>query len=74
MSLNSSSEQLVEDFLENDQPIPGQNYVCLSFVSPNSIIEKKEQFYMEEFFKKTCEKIGLDLETTLKYFKSYEDF
>ena len=30
------------DFLENDTPIPGQNYVCLSFVSPESCIEDKK--------------------------------
>ena len=38
------------ELLENDQPIPGQNYVCLSFVSPNSLIEKRENFYMQEFY------------------------
>ena len=29
------------DFLEVDRPIPGQNYVCLSFISPEKIIENK---------------------------------
>ena len=27
------------DFLEVDRPIPGQNYVCLSFISPDKILE-----------------------------------
>ena len=26
------------DFLEVDRPIPGQNYVCLSFISPDKIL------------------------------------
>ena len=33
-----------EDFLEVDQPIPGQSYVCLSFVSPEKTIVNKEQW------------------------------
>ena len=31
----------VEEFLENDTPILGQNYVCLSFVSPEKFIKQK---------------------------------
>lgn len=33
-----------EDFLEVDQPIPGQSYVCLSFVSPEKTLVNKEQW------------------------------
>ena len=33
-----------EDFLEVDQPIPGQSYVCLSFVSPEKTLLNKEQW------------------------------
>jgi hypothetical protein len=33
-----------EDFLEVDQPVPGQSYVCLSFVSPEKTIVNKEQW------------------------------
>ena len=29
------------DYLEVDETIPGQNYVCLSFVSPDSLIDSK---------------------------------
>ena len=64
----------IEDFLENDNPVPGQNYVCLSFVSPESIIEKKELFFMEEFFKKNCELQGINKDKALKFLKTYEDF
>lgn len=37
------------DFLEVDQPIPGQNYVCLSFISPEKVIKQKEVFFMKKF-------------------------
>ena len=73
MSQNNKSE-ILEDYLENDQQIPGQNFVCLSFVSPESIIEKKEVFYMNEFFKKTCEEMGINKNDALNYLKKYEDF
>lgn len=38
-----------EDFLEVDQPIPGQNYVCMSFISPEKIIKQKEIFFLKKF-------------------------
>jgi hypothetical protein len=39
----------VEDFLEADQAIPGQNYVCLSFISPEKILKRKELFVAKNF-------------------------
>ena len=38
-----------EDFLSVDSPIPGQNYVCLSFVSPEILMKKKEIFSVKHF-------------------------
>jgi hypothetical protein len=42
----SCSEQ---DFLEQDDTIRSQNYVCLSFLSPEEVIKRKELFYFEKF-------------------------
>lgn len=39
------------DLLEEDKPIAGQKFVCLSFVSPEKIIKQKEEFLYEEFIK-----------------------
>ena len=64
--------EIVEDYLENDQPIPGQNFVCLSFVSPESVIEQKELYYMNEFFKKTCEEMGINKNDALNFLKKYD--
>jgi hypothetical protein len=49
------------DLLEEDKPIAGQKFVCLSFVSPEKIIKQKEEFLYAEFikqwdFKKSMEK------------------
>jgi hypothetical protein len=40
---------LKEDYLEVDPPIPGQSYVCLSFVSPEDMIRKKTLFEGRKF-------------------------
>ena len=47
-----SSKITNEDFLEVDQKIPGQNYVCLSFISPENIIKNKELYNVKYFLKK----------------------
>ena len=38
-----------KDYLDVDQPISGQNYVCLSFVSPDDIIKQKELFLFNKY-------------------------
>jgi hypothetical protein len=59
------------DFLEVDRPIPGQNYVCISFISPDKILEKKNLFTLYKFHLSVNE--GCDL--TFDQFKEkYEDF
>lgn len=47
-----------EDFLTVDKPIPGQNFVCLSFVSPEKILKNKEIFLMEKFLKSFVNKLN----------------
>lgn len=45
------TEEIEEDFLEVDKPIPGQNYVCMSFVSPEKILNQKEQFMYHNYLR-----------------------
>ena len=50
------------DLLDEDKPLAEQKYVCLSFVSPEYIIKKKDEFMFENFveqyhFNKTAELI-----------------
>jgi len=40
------------DLLEEDKPIAGQKFVCVSFVSPEKIMKQKEIFFFEQFLKK----------------------
>jgi hypothetical protein len=39
------------DLLEEDKAIAGQKFACLSFVSPEHILEQKDHFYFREFLK-----------------------
>jgi hypothetical protein len=59
------------DFLEVDRPIPGQNYVCLSFISPEKIIENKNMFTFYKFYLSMNE--GSDM-TFTQFKEKYEDF
>lgn len=40
---------VVEDFLDEDTEIPGQRYVLLSFISPEKVLEKKDQYFFKKF-------------------------
>ena len=39
------------DLLEEDKPISGQKFACLSFVSPEKILVQKNHFLFQEFLK-----------------------
>ena len=41
----------VEDCLDEDPALRGQNYACLSFISPEDVIKKKEVFFLEMYMK-----------------------
>lgn len=44
-------EEIEEDFLKVDKTIPGQNYVCISFVSPEKILPQKEQYIFHNYLR-----------------------
>lgn len=44
----------VQDFLDEDPVIRGQNYVCLSFLSPEDLLKSKEVFFAEKYVEKLC--------------------
>jgi len=49
---NGSINTKYVDLLEEDKPIAGQKFVCVSFVSPEKILKQKDIFYFQEFLKK----------------------
>ena len=55
MSKNEKSE-VVEDFLDADPPIRGQNFCLMSFCDPpKNIVQEKELFILKEFLNKINE-------------------
>lgn len=40
-----------EDFLDQDPPLRNQNYVCLSFLSPEEILKRKDLYFFENFIR-----------------------
>lgn len=75
------------DLLEEDKPIAGQKFVCVSFVSPEKVVKQKEVFFFEEFLKqwelsKSMEKFvqflnylshvfRIDFDTIMQYFEEF---
>jgi|TARA_R110001592_G_scaffold1426_13_gene8549 hypothetical protein len=39
------------DLLEEDKPLSGQKFVCVSFVSPENILQQKNHYFFQEFLK-----------------------
>jgi hypothetical protein len=59
------------DYLEVDKPIPGQNFVCISFVSPEKVIKDRNLSYVKKFLNIYSEKMGISIDNIEK---EYEDF
>ena len=50
------------DYLEVDNPIPGQNYTCVSFVSPENVIKHKELFMFNKYMNQRCGEYELKID------------
>lgn len=77
--VNGKANHKYVDMLEIDKPIAGQNFVCMSFVSPEKILKEKQIFFFEEFlknweFNKSMEKFLQFVNfISFKYNISFED-
>ncbi len=65
------SEDKKQDFLEVDDQIGGQNYVCLSFLSPESLIQDKSAFNCAKFLQSYCKDKNLKFDDV---YNQYKDF
>jgi len=59
------------DYLEVDESIPGQNYVCLSFISPEALIEERNAFKCVKFLQSYCATQKLKFDDV---YSQYQDF
>ena len=58
-------QDIEEDYLDVDKPLPGQNYYCISFVSPEKVIEQKELFMYYHYERAFYQKISGMIDSTL---------
>ena len=65
---NGKQNSKYVDLLEEDKPIAGQKFACISFVSPENILKQKEIFFFEEFLKKW------DLNKSMEKFVQFLNF
>lgn len=77
--VNGKENPKYVDLLEEDKPIAGQKFVCMSFCSPEKVLKQKEIFFFEEFlknweFNKSMEKFLQFINfISFKYNVSFED-
>jgi len=77
--VNGKQNSKYVDLLEEDKPIAGQKFVCMSFCSPEKILKQKEILFFEEFlknweFNKSMEKFLQFINfISYKYNFSFED-
>lgn len=77
--VNGKENPKYVDLLEEDKPIAGQKFACMSFCSPEKILKQKEIFFFEEFlknweFNKSMEKFLQFINfIAFKYNVSFED-
>ena len=43
-----------EVFIEGDNPIPGQNYCLVSFLSPEEVIKDKQLYMFNRYMTQRC--------------------
>ena len=64
----STEERNEVDVLDQDQSIPNQKFVCVSFLSPESILKHKNIFFFESFVKQ------FDFNHSVQRFQAYLEF
>jgi len=68
LNKDGSTNPKYVDLLEEDKPIAGQKFACISFVSPENILKQKTIFFFEEFLK------GWDLAKSIEKFQKFTGF
>lgn len=60
------------DVLDQDLPINGQKFVCVSFLSPDKLLRQKEQYFMNAFLKQVDTKKSFERYQAFLRFLSYK--
>jgi len=68
VNLDGTSNPKYVDMLDEDKPIAGQKFTCVSFVSPEKIIKTREMFNFQQFLKQW------DMNKSLEKFNHFLNF
>lgn len=60
------------DLCDEDPPIAGQKFACISFISPEKILKKRELYFFEEFLKQWDFKKSMDKFFEFIHFLSFK--
>ena len=47
--MSKATSEPIEDYLDEDEPVSGQKYALVSFLSPENVLEKKDLFFFQRF-------------------------
>lgn len=72
LNLDGSLNSKYVDLLDEDKPIAGQKFACVSFLSPEKIIKDKNMFFFNEFLKQWEMSKSLEKYTQFLSFLSYK--
>ena len=59
------------DYLEVDERLQGQEWVCMSFVDPGDMIESKESFKVSKFLQSVCKDRDMDFNKVMEQYKDF---
>ena len=62
------------DYLEQDQEIRGQKYVCVSFISPEDVIKNKETYFLNKYLASFSKELTELFTNTKEAFKENTEF
>ena len=72
LNLDGSLNSKYVDLLDEDKPIAGQKFACVSFLSPEKIIKDKNMFFFNEFLKQWEMSKSLEKYTQFLSFLAYK--
>ena len=58
-------QDIEEDYLDVDKPLPGQNFYCISFVSPEKVLDQKDKFMYYHYERAVNKKLSNMLDESL---------
>ena len=69
---NGESNPKYIDLCDEDPPIAGQKFACMSFISPEKILKKREVYMFEQFLKQWDFKKSMDKFFDFIHFLSFK--